>query len=155
MTTKDKKEGMWVASICNGTVIDHIPPEKLFKVVALLGIHHMNNPITVGNNFESQFRGKKGIIKIADRFLTPEEISRIAIIAPHVHLNIIREYEVVEKHEVSLPENVVGIVRCSNPKCITNHEPMQTHFRVTDPDNGEVQCKYCGRKIRNEQIEIL
>lgn len=146
---------MLVASICNGTVIDHIPTSKLFKVVSLLGIDEIDTPVTIGNNFESRFCGHKGIIKIADRFFSPEEINKIAIIAPHVHLNIIREYEVVEKYEVSLPEQVEGIVKCSNPKCITNHEEMITRFSVVDAEKGEIQCRYCARRIKNEQIELL
>lgn len=127
----NKKE-LQVAALENGTVIDHIPSDKLFTVVALLDLQHMDSNITIGNNFESKKLGKKGIIKIADRFFNDEEINRLSVVAPNMKLNIIRNYEVVEKKEVVMPEELKGIVRCNNPKCITNNEPMQTWFHVID-----------------------
>ena len=118
----DKKE-LQVAALENGTVIDHIPSEKLFTVVSLLGLEHMNNNITIGFNLNSKKLGKKGIIKIADKFFCDDEINRIAVVAPNVKLNIIRNYEVVEKREVKLPDELRGIVKCANPKCITTTSP--------------------------------
>ena len=120
--TNDKKE-LQVAALENGTVIDHIPAEKLFTVVSLLGLEHMSNNITIGFNLNSKKLGKKGIIKIADKFFCDDEINRIAVVAPNVKLNIIRNYEVVEKRELRLPDELHGIVKCANPKCITNNEP--------------------------------
>lgn len=151
---KDKKEGMVVAAICNGTVLDHISPSKLFKVAALLHLEEISSPITIGNNLESSYIGSKGIIKIADRFFSDDEINRIALIAPNVHLNIIKNYEVAEKRKVELPQEIVGIVRCSNPKCITNHEPMQTIFTTEGAEAELIRCHYCGRKIMRENIEL-
>ena len=118
----------------NGTVIDHIPSEKLFTVVSLLGLKQMSNNITIGFNLQSKKLGKKGIIKIADKFFTDDEINRIAVVAPNVKLNIIRNYEVVEKRELTLPDELIGIVKCANPKCITNNEPMLTRFHVVDKE---------------------
>lgn len=150
-----KKEKLLVAAIQNGTVIDHIPTEKLFSVAAMLRLHEIATPVTLGNNLPSATLGSKGVIKISDRFFSEEELSRIAILAPNVHLNVIREFEVVEKRPIPLPENIVGLVRCPNSKCITNHEPMRTHFLVVDSDTEILQCKYCGRKIHPSQIELL
>ena len=95
----DKKE-LQVAALENGTVIDHIPAEKVFTVVSLLGLQDMKTPITIGANLESKKLGRKGIIKVADRFFTDEEISRLSVVASSVKLNIIRNYEVVEKKTV-------------------------------------------------------
>lgn len=92
----EKKE-LQVAALKNGTVIDHIPSDKLFTVVSLLNLQDEDANITIGNNFESKKLGKKGIIKIADRFFTEEEISRLSVVASNIKLNIIRDYEVVEK----------------------------------------------------------
>ena len=139
----------------NGTVIDHIPSEKLFTVVSLLGIQEMNNNITIGFNLASKKLGKKGIIKVADRFFTDEEINRIAVVAPNVKLNIIRNYEVVEKREVVLPDELRGIVKCANPKCITNNEPMPTRFHVIDKDKCIIKCHYCEKEQRREEIEVV
>ena len=141
----EKKE-LQVAALENGTVIDHIPSEKLFTVVSLLGLQEMSNNITIGFNLASKKLGKKGIIKVADRFFSDEEINRIAVVAPNVKLNIIRNYEVVEKREVVLPDELVGIVKCANPKCITNNEPMATRFHVIDKEHCIIKCHYCEKE---------
>ena len=150
----EKKE-LQVAALENGTVIDHIPSEKLFTVVTLLGLQEMSNNITIGFNLASKKLGKKGIIKVADRFFTDEEINRIAVVAPNVKLNIIRNYEVVEKREVVLPDELRGIVKCANPKCITNNEPMPTLFHVIDKEHCIIKCHYCEKEQNREQIEVV
>jgi aspartate carbamoyltransferase regulatory subunit len=150
----NKKKELQVAALENGTAIDHIPPEQLFKVAQLIGLNTMNNRITFGNNLESKKMGRKGMIKIADKFFEEDEINRIALIAPNVVLNIIRDYEVVEKKRVCLPEELTDIVKCNNPKCITNNEPMKTRFSVIDKSAGTVKCRYCERKINKEAIII-
>jgi aspartate carbamoyltransferase regulatory subunit len=149
------KQALQVAALRNGTVIDHIPAEKLFTVVSLLGLEHMENNITIGFNLESKKLGTKGIIKIADKFFCDEEINRISVVAPHVKLNIIRDYEVIEKKEVYMPDDLKGIVKCANPKCITNNEPMDTLFHVTDKENCVLKCHYCEKEQRKEEIVIL
>ena len=150
----DKKKELQVAALENGTAIDHIPPDQLFKVAHLIGLSTMENRITFGNNLESKKMGRKGMIKIADKFFEEDEINRIALVAPKVILNIIRDYEVVDKKNISLPDDLIGIVKCNNPKCITNNEPMKTHFKVTDKSLGTITCCYCERKIYKEEIII-
>ena len=150
----DKKE-LQVAALENGTVIDHIPSEKLFTVVSLLGLKQMSNNITIGFNLESKKLGKKGIIKIADKFFTDDEINRIAVVAPNVKLNIIRNYEVVEKRELTLPDELCGIVKCANPKCITNNEPMATRFHVIDKEKCIIKCHYCEKEQERKDITLL
>lgn len=145
---------MQVAALENGSAIDHIPPTELFKVARLLGLEYMNNTITIGNNFQSKKMGCKGVIKIADKFFEEDEINRIALVAPNVVLNVIRDYEVVEKKTVTLPDELVGLVKCNNPKCITNNEPMPSRFEVIDKENGTIKCHYCERKINKEDIII-
>ena len=130
----EKKKELQVAALENGTAIDHIPPSQLFKVASLLGLEKMNNTITIGNNFHSNKMGCKGMIKIADKFFEEDEINRIAMIAPNIILNIIRDYEVVEKKTVTLPDELIGLVKCNNPKCITNNEPMLSRFHVIDKE---------------------
>ena len=150
----NKKE-LQVAALENGTVIDHIPSEKLFTVVSLLGLEHMNNNITIGFNLQSKKLGKKGIIKIADKFFTDDEINRIAVVAPNVKLNIIRNYEVAEKRELTLPDELIGIVKCANPKCITNNEPMPTRFQVIDKEKCVIRCHYCEKEQERKDITLL
>ena len=152
--SEQRKKEMQVVALENGTAIDHIPPEHLFKIASLLGLENMNNTITIGNNFKSKKMGYKGVIKISDKFFEEDVINRIALIASNVILNIIRDYEVVEKKAVTLPAEVKGLVVCNNPKCITNNEPMDTHFVVIDKANGTIRCHYCERKINKEDIVI-
>lgn len=154
MSRENKKE-LQVAALENGTVIDHIPSDKLFSVVSLLGIEQMSNNITIGFNLSSKRLGKKGIIKIADKIFSDEEINRIAVVASGIRLNIIKDYEVVEKKEIILPDELIGIVKCTNSKCITNNEPMKTHFHVIDKVSGLVRCDYCDKEIVREEITII
>lgn len=149
------KRELQVAALKNGTVIDHIPSDKLFTVVSLLDLQSVDSNITIGNNFESEKLGKKGIIKIADRFFTGEEVSRLSVVAAGISLNVIRNYEVVEKRDVVMPDELRGIVRCNNPKCITNNEPMMTWFHVTDKYRGTLKCHYCEKEQNKDNIKLI
>ena len=149
-----KKERL-VAAIENGTVIDHIPSEKTYEVASILGLQHLSTVVTIGYNFPSKKVGHKGIIKVENKFFTNEEISRLSVVAPNVVLNIIRNYEVVEKKTVETPDELRGIVKCNNPKCITNNEPMQTYFHVVDKEGGLLKCHYCEKEQSVENIKLL
>ena len=143
---------MLVAAIENGTVIDHIPSEKTYQVAQLLGLQDLSTPVTIGYNLLSKKLGKKGIIKVAGKFFTDEEISRLSVVAPNIVLNIIRDYEVVEKKTVVTPAEIKGIVKCNNPKCITNNEPMTTYFHVAD---GILTCHYCEKEQDINKVELV
>ena len=145
---------MAVAALRCGTVIDHIPADALFKAVKILGIAKMTTNVTIGNNLSSHRLGKKGIIKVADVEFTDDVLSRIALIAPSAKINIIRDYKVVKKTPIALPEEIVGIVRCCNPKCITNNEPMRTRFSVVDRDDVTIRCHYCGQTVKSGEAII-
>lgn len=150
------KDKLLVEAIRNGTVLDHIPSDKLFQIVSLLELDKADTPITIGNNLESRRVGSKGVIKITNRFFSENEISRIAILAPSIRLNIIRDYEVLEKKALTLPQSVVGLVRCSNPKCITNAEPMPTQFSVSrEGEDVQLVCHYCRRGVMGKECELL
>lgn len=151
---KVEKGSLQVPAICNGSVIDHIPVEKLMKVVQLLGIDKLDLPITIGQNFASQKLGRKGLIKVEDKHFTQEEVSKLALVAPHIVINVIKDYKVSEKIHALLPDEIVGIVQCSNPKCISNNEPMLSAFNVLDRERGVLHCKYCNRKIEREEVII-
>ena len=104
------KKELQVAAIENGTVIDHIPAEKTYEVAKLLNLQNLSVPVTIGYNLPSSKLGKKGIIKIANKFFTDEEINRLSVVAPKIVLNIIRNYEVVEKKTVETPDELHGII---------------------------------------------
>ena len=144
-----------VSAIQNGTVIDHIPARNLFKVIQILGLDKIDQQITFGTNLESKKLGKKAIIKIAEKFFADDDINRIALVAPDAKLNIIRDYEVVEKKVVEVPDTIAGIARCMNPKCITNFELVTTRFRVVSKKNVSLKCHYCEKITDQENLQII
>lgn len=146
------KEQLMVAALENGSVIDHIPTDKLFTIVKILGLDKTNEEVVIANNLESKMMGRKGLIKIAEKFFTEEEISKLAVVCENIRITVIRNYEVAEKREIKLPENLVNIVKCANPVCITNNEPMKTRFRVINPLT--VKCHYCGKEQKIENIKL-
>ena len=150
-----KTKELLVAALENGTVIDHIPSNKLFAVISILHLEESHNSITIGYNLKSKKMGSKGIIKIANKYFSDAELNQLAIVVPNVSLSIIKEYEVIEKKEVKLPSELNGIVKCANPKCITNNEPMQTHFLVTNKENGTIRCRYCEKEQCIDHVKIL
>ena len=149
------KKELLVSAIENGTVIDHIPTEKTFQVVNLLHLQDMDTPVTIGYNFNSGLMDRKGIIKISDKFFTDDEINRLSVVAPNIVLNTIRNYEVVEKKRVETPDELRGIIKCNNPKCITNNEPMETIFNVIDKEQGIVKCHYCDKEQKIDEVELI
>ncbi len=133
-----------VSALENGTVLDHIPSEQVYKALDILNIRGIGSQITIGINLNSKHFGKKGIIKIADKFFKDEELNKLALIAPKATVNIIKDFKVVEKKKLSMPKEVEGIARCMNPKCITNHQPIRTRFTTTERgDEVMLLCHYC------------
>lgn len=150
------KKELAVAALKHGTVIDHIPSSAVFKAVKVLGLEKTDHAVTVGMNLESKKIGKKGIIKVADIEFDDNTLNRIALIAPNAVVNVIRDYEVVEKHHISLPDTIIGIVKCSNPKCVTNNEPMHTRFDVVAREPFSViRCHYCNHSFPGSEAKIL
>jgi aspartate carbamoyltransferase regulatory subunit len=151
---KEAKQ-MVVSAIQNGTVIDHVPAKNLFKVITILGLDCIDNQITFGTNLESKKLGRKAIIKISEKFFKDDDINRIALVAPDAKLNIIRDYEVVEKRVVEVPDTIIGIARCMNPKCITNFEQVTTRFKVVSKKNVALKCHYCEKITTQENLQII
>ncbi|MBO8472905.1 MAG: aspartate carbamoyltransferase regulatory subunit [Bacteroidetes bacterium] len=145
-----------VTAIKNGTVLDHIPAEQIYRVMDILELRGAPNQITVGINLESKSYGKKGIIKIADRWLEDAEVNRLALVAPNATINIIKDFQVIEKKVIRTPKEITGIAKCSNPKCITNHEPIKTRFTTIEKD-GEISllCHYCEKVTPAQNIKII
>jgi aspartate carbamoyltransferase regulatory subunit len=150
---KDKR--LSVSAIKEGTVIDHIPASALFKVVSILNLEKLDTMITIGNSLGSDKLGKKGIIKLSKVFFKDDDINKIALVAPCAKLNLIRDYEVVEKRVVEIPDVIVGIAKCVNPKCITNNEAVTTRFEVVSKSEVKLKCHYCEKITSRNNIEIL
>ncbi|MFY9637993.1 MAG: aspartate carbamoyltransferase regulatory subunit [Methanobacterium sp.] len=143
-----------VKPIRNGTVIDHITANKALNVLKILGLPSKEAAVTIAMNVKSSQMGAKDIVKIEGRELKSREVDKIALIAPKATINIVREYEIIEKGKVTLLNNVRGILKCPNPNCITNtKEPVKTKFHVIDTNPLMLRCYFCERIMNNEDIE--
>lgn len=145
-----------VQPIRNGTVIDHITAGRAIAVLRILGMPRpgWTSTITAAMNVPSS-RGRKDILKIEDREVDPAEVNKISLIAPNATINIVREYEVIRKDVVELPEKVSGIVKCPNQNCVTNHEPIKTQFLVASRDPLRLRCGYCDRELTDVADHIF
>lgn len=152
--TEIRKE-LKVSAIKNGTVLDHIPAEQLFRVINILNLSNCKNQITFGTNLDSKVLGKKAIVKIADRYFENAEIDKIALVAPDAKINIIKDFEVIEKRVISVPSEITGIAKCINPKCITNHQPVPTRFKTFyEKSQLKLQCNYCEKITDTHNLVI-
>ncbi len=150
-----KRKELNVSAIKNGTVIDHISLGKVLQVVKILGLENFADQIYLGANLESKKYGKKGIIKVANCYFKDEDINRIALVSPTATIIEIRDYEIIKKFNVQIPEAVTGIVNCINPKCITNNQNVSTRFKVTTSDNRlRLKCHYCEKFTNQENFEF-
>ena len=154
-----------IRAIKNGIVIDHIPSEKVFAIVEILKLKEYSERITVATNMPSSSLGKKGIIKIEEKILEEKELNNISLLAPNVTINIIDNYEVVEKSKLDKLDKVIGLMKCDNPKCISNHENIVTKFiRVKEgsensnennlEEKTKYKCFYCEKIILEDEIQI-
>jgi len=143
-----------ISKIKNGTVIDHITGGHALDVVKILGISgHTGGIVSVAMNVPSKRYSMKDIVKVEGRELNPREVDKIALLAPHATINIIRDYEVIEKKVVKLPEIIRGIVKCSNPACISNsNEPVQSTFYVEHKEPLMLKCHYCGNIMEKQDV---
>ena len=133
-----------VSALENGTVLDHIPAENVYKALDILNLKGIENQITIGINLASKAQGKKGIIKIENKFFEDEELNKLALLAPEATINIIRDFKVVEKKKIVMPDEVIGVAKCMNPKCVTNHQPIKTRFKVKAKGKDiSLLCHFC------------
>jgi len=149
------KKELIVSAIENGTVIDHIQADKLFQVIKILNLDICSNQILFGTNLASKKLNKKAIIKIQGKFFERDEINKIAIVSPYATLITIQDYNVLEKYNLSLPDTIEGIVKCFNPKCITNHESVLQKFTILNRDKIQLQCHYCQKITKQETLNFL
>jgi aspartate carbamoyltransferase regulatory subunit len=143
-----------VSKIKDGTVIDHITGGHALDVVKILGITgREKRVITIAINVPSKRFKMKDIVKVEGRELNPHEVHKIALLAPHATINIIRDYKVVEKQRVKLPKVIDNIIKCANPACISNsNEPVQPKFYVEGEDPLLLKCHYCGYVMEKKDV---
>ena len=150
----DKSE-LKIKSIENGTVIDHITANKTLHILKILGLpDNETKNITVAMNVSSKELGRKDILKIENRELDHGELNQVALIAPKATINIIRDFKTIKKNKIVLPKKITSIIKCTNPKCITNYEnePITPIFNVVTDNPPVVRCHYCEKLIKTEDI---
>ena len=151
MTTRQTRP---VATIKNGTVIDHIAAGQSLNIVHLLQIDARSVRITLGLNYSSSILENKDFIKIEGHELTPEEANQVAILAPEATISIVRDEKVVQKFRVAMPEIIEGIIVCPNHNCISNSEAMDTAFNVQQRGHEvRLLCRYCQKTFFQNEIK--
>ncbi|WP_305512839.1 MULTISPECIES: aspartate carbamoyltransferase regulatory subunit [unclassified Methanobrevibacter] len=151
-----KKSELKIKAIENGTVIDHISANKALHIIKILGLPDSETKnVTVAMNVYSGEIGRKDIVKIENRELDPKELNQVALIAPKATINIIRDYKPIKKDKIVLPDKISSIIKCTNPKCITNYEnePIIPYFNVINKYPPVVRCHYCEKLIKTEAID--
>lgn len=141
-----------VFAIENGTVVDHIRAGMAVKLIELLNLMSGDTILTMGTRFPSKKMGKKDILKIEKRELTPEEINQICLIAPEASINIIRNNTVHKKFTVDMPKVLTKVAKCPNPKCITNHEATVTKFNLLGTKEKFFACHYCEKQFGPSEL---
>lgn len=136
---------MKIDAIENGYVIDHIPAGKGMDVYEILNLSKLSCQVAIITNAKSKKNEIKDIVKIND--LIDLDLDVIAYIAPEATVNIIKNSERVEKRKLSLPNELKDVIKCRNPRCICNNEPISHIFKLTD-DNGTYRCIYCETKAK-------
>lgn len=156
MENKETRKELQVSAIENGTVIDHIPVQAVFQVIKILNLDETDDMVLFGNHLESHKYGKKGIIKVSNKFFEKGEINKISLVAPSASLIVIKDYKVVEKTVVEIPDHIEEIVKCFNPNCITNHESIPAKFDVIKNEEAlKLRCHYCEKTTSQENMEFL
>ncbi len=151
-----EQSDLLVRRIKDGTVIDHINEGKGLNVLEALEIDgSRGNVITIALNMPSGKLKKKDMIKVEGRFLEDDDTNKLAVIAPSSTVNIIKDYKLIEKRRVSLPNQIEQIFRCSNPDCITNsQEQIESTMEVMDKENLVLKCRYCGRILDVNDLKV-
>ena len=150
-----EQDSLTVRRIRNGTVIEHISGGLALNVLKILGITGEEGyTVALLMNVSSRKIGRKDVVKIENRELDPKELDIIALIAPDATINTIRNYAVVKKTRVKLPQTIREIVRCTNPNCVTNKpgEPVKPIFKVKSSEPLILVCDYCGTFVTRNDI---
>ncbi|PJE80820.1 Aspartate carbamoyltransferase regulatory chain [invertebrate metagenome] len=145
-----------VEAIRKGTVIDHIPAGQGVKILERLHLLNGDDRITVGFNLPSGQQGQKDIIKVTDRMFTENEANELTLFAPGATINVIDNYNVVEKFKMSVPKNLKGVFECPNSNCISHNEPVSTLFYLKEKGADiELRCHYCEKSFSKDIVAGL
>ena len=137
---------MNIDSIKNGYVIDHIKAGNGMKIYNYLKLNELECPVAIIKNVKSNKSGKKDIIKVDDDINI--NIDALGFIDPDITINVVKDSKIIKKYHPELPEKIVNIVKCKNPRCITSIEQeLEQIFELRDKENRIYRCKYCETKL--------
>lgn len=140
-----------IEKICNGIVIDHIKAGQGLRIFDWLGLNKSEYTTAFLVNAPSERMGKKDIIKIYDTIAINFDV--LGLIDPNITVNVIENEQIKEKIALHLPERVVNILKCKNPRCITSIEKYVPHiFHLEDGTRGLYRCQYCDEARSNEDF---
>jgi len=140
---------MNIDSINNGYVIDHIQAGNAMKIYELLKLNELDCQVAIITNAKSQKTGRKDIIKIAKEIEI--DLDKLGFIDPDVTVNIVKNGNIVEKRKLTLPEKIVNVAKCTNPRCITSIErDLDQVFTLTDRANQVYRCRYCEMSLKTK-----
>lgn len=138
---------MNIDSIENGFVIDHIQAKKGMEIYEALKLYKLDSSVAIITNAKSKKMGRKDIIKIDKKINIDTNI--IGFIDPNITINIVEDGTIIKKYHVELPEKIVNIDKCKNPRCITSEEKqLDQIFILTDKENKVYRCKYCEMSLK-------
>ncbi|OGT38794.1 MAG: aspartate carbamoyltransferase regulatory subunit [Gammaproteobacteria bacterium RIFCSPHIGHO2_12_FULL_37_14] len=144
-----------VSAIKNGTVIDHIVAGQGLRIIYLLGMQTNSNQVTIGLNLPSKRIGKKDLIKIENRILTEDEANEIVIFSPAATINVINNFQVVDKIKTHLPTVTYGIFNCPNRLCVTQTEQVTSCYYIHEQGKKiKLICHYCEKEFDRDQVKV-
>lgn len=138
---------MNIDSIKNGYVIDHIKAGKAMEIYEVLGLNNLDCQVAIISNAKSKKTGKKDIIKIDESI--DLDFDKLGFLDPEVTVNIVKDDKIIEKRKIDLPEKIINVAKCKNPRCITSVEKdLDQIFILTDKINNVYRCKYCEMSLK-------
>lgn len=142
-----------VEALKEGTVIDHIPAGQGLNILRLFRLAELGERVTVGLNLNSRHMGSKDMIKVENVALTEEQANELALFAPKATVNVIKNFEVVKKHLLELPQAIEGIFDCPNSNCASHNEPVASYFYVkTHGNDTKMKCRYCEKVFTRDIV---
>lgn len=144
-----------VEAIQHGSVIDHIPAQQGVKILNFFKLTQTNEKITIGLNLPTHNGKEKDLIKVENTFISDAQANQLALFAPNATINQIKDFKVVKKFQVQLPDSFIDVFSCPNSNCITHNEPVATRFYVRKGLNLKLKCHYCEKSFSRSFFKEL
>lgn len=142
---------MNIDTIKNGYVIDHITAGNAIKIYRLLNLEKLGSQVALITNVKSKKSGTKDLLKIGE--LIEIDLDRIAFIDPEVTVNVVKNNKIIKKQKLELPENLINVCKCNNPRCITSVERnLDQVFNLTDKSTKTYRCNYCETVLEKDKF---